>query len=132
MFGWHLRIFDNPHIPEGVNAGGDFMHQLYFGEEYVALGLFTPVAVTTLLGAMALWAKLYKSKRLVLVPACGLAIGMIAVTVIASVTHQVIMAGLIMAVCTVVPAACIALLSPYRPLLWNWSQDWNRDLDHGV
>lgn len=128
MAWWQFGVFDNPHIPEGPNAGGGFVYQLYYGEERVVLGIFTPLAITMLIGAMAVWAKLYDDKRLAIVPLCGFAVGMSAVTAIAEATQQTIPAAPVMFACTAIPAAGVALMSPYRWLLFNWGQDWNHDL----
>lgn len=129
---WRLGVFDDPHIPEGTLGIRSFTHQLYFAEEHVLLGVFTPAAIVMLIGAMAVWAKHYGRKMLVWVPVAGLAFGLIAAMTVAVTTNQVINAAPVMFVCTAIPAYAVTLLTPYGRLMRAWNQEWNRDLDYGV
>jgi hypothetical protein len=127
MVWWRVGLFDDPHIPEGAAGGQGFTHQLYFAEQHVVLGVFTPMVIIMLLGAMAVWAKLYDRRALVWVPVGGFAAGLIASVVLAHSTGWTVPVAPVVYVCTVFPLGWVVWKSPYCPMLLNWSQSWDHE-----
>lgn len=121
------KLFDNPHSPEPGRGG--FVHEFYFAEQHMVLGVFAPLATTLTLGALAFWAAEYGRKVLVVLPAIGWAAGLLVALIVAWVKDTDVIAAPYMVVGLGLATVVAVWRSRFGPLIWDWSQDWSQD-DH--